>query len=135
MLLTGEASPAHECLALDKGAIDVIRRSRGPEVLVRRLKSAAKASNRTDQPRSGGPMVCGKLILRPDVSRAYLPIPVKPPRHSDLMAPGVPTGCRPGRGASLAEDLPWQEPSDVVAALVGCGHMSGLLMRHVDRWP
>jgi two-component system response regulator ChvI len=71
VLLTGEASPAHECLALDKGAIDGICKSRGPEVLVRRLKSAAKASNRTDQPRSGGPVICGKLILRPDVSRAY----------------------------------------------------------------
>jgi hypothetical protein len=28
---------------------------------------------------------------------------------------------------------PWQELSDVVAALVGCGHVSGLLMRQV--WP
>ena len=28
---------------------------------------------------------------------------------------------------------PWQEPSDVTAALVGCGHVSGLLMRQV--WP
>ena len=28
---------------------------------------------------------------------------------------------------------PWQEPSDVIAALVGCGHVSGLLMRQV--WP
>jgi hypothetical protein len=24
---------------------------------------------------------------------------------------------------------PWQEPSDVAAVLVGCGHVSGLLMR------
>ena len=24
---------------------------------------------------------------------------------------------------------PWQEPSDLIAALVGCGHVSGLLMR------
>jgi hypothetical protein len=28
---------------------------------------------------------------------------------------------------------PWQEHSDGVAALVGCGHVSGLLMRPV--WP
>src|SRR5712672_1962670 len=28
---------------------------------------------------------------------------------------------------------PWQELSDVFAALVGCGHVSGLLMRRV--WP
>ena len=28
---------------------------------------------------------------------------------------------------------PWQEPSDVAATLVGCGHVSGLVMRQV--WP
>jgi len=28
---------------------------------------------------------------------------------------------------------PWQELSDVAAALVGCGHVSGLFMRQV--WP
>jgi hypothetical protein len=28
---------------------------------------------------------------------------------------------------------PWQELSDISAALVGCGHVSGLLMRQV--WP
>jgi len=28
---------------------------------------------------------------------------------------------------------PWQELSDVCAALVGCGHVSGLLMRRM--WP
>jgi hypothetical protein len=28
---------------------------------------------------------------------------------------------------------PWQELSDVSAALVGCGHVSGLLMRRI--WP
>src|SRR4030081_2641184 len=71
VLLTGEAPPAHECLAFDRGAVDVISKSRGSGVLGRRLKSVVKASNRTDQPRSGGPMICGKLLLRPDVSRVY----------------------------------------------------------------
>ncbi len=71
MLLTGEATPAHECLALDKGASDVIRKSRGSQVLARRIRSAVKASGRPKQPRSGGPLTCGKLLLRPDVSRAY----------------------------------------------------------------
>jgi two-component system response regulator ChvI len=71
VLLTGGAPPSHECLALDKGAVDVICKSRGSEVLARRLKRAVKASNRTDQLQSGGPMICGKLVLRPDVSRAY----------------------------------------------------------------
>ena len=84
VLLTGEASPAHECLALDKRPIDVIGKSRGSEILARRLKGAVEAFGRTDQPRAGGclaaagqvvaqaqPMICGKLLLRPDVSRAY----------------------------------------------------------------
>jgi two-component system response regulator ChvI len=71
VLLTGLALPAHECLALDKGAVDVIRTSRGSEVLVRRLKGVVKAFKRMDQPRSDRSMICGKLLLRPDVSRAY----------------------------------------------------------------
>jgi len=70
VLLTGEAAPAHECLALDKGAIDVILKSRGPDVLARRLKGVVKASRRVDSPRSNGFMICGKLLLRPDISRA-----------------------------------------------------------------
>jgi two-component system, OmpR family, response regulator ChvI len=84
VLLTGEASPAHECLALDKGAIDVIGKSRGSEVLARRLKGVVMTFGRTDEPRAGGcmaaagqvvaqaqPMICGKLLLRPDVGRIY----------------------------------------------------------------
>jgi two-component system response regulator ChvI len=71
VLLTGETAPAHECLALDKGAIDVILKSRGPDVLARRLKGVVKASRRTDPPRSNRSMICGKLLLRPDISRAY----------------------------------------------------------------
>src|SRR6195256_4658101 len=81
VLLTGEPLPAHECLALDKGAIDVICKSRGLEVLARRLKGVVKIFRRTNQSRAGGcaaeagqvaqaqSMICGKLLLRPDVSR------------------------------------------------------------------
>ncbi|MEA2914545.1 MAG: two-component system, OmpR family, response regulator ChvI [Bradyrhizobium sp.] len=70
VMLTGEAPPTDECLALDRGAVDVIRKSRGSDVLLRRLKSVVKASRRTDQPRSGLSMICGKLLLRPNASRA-----------------------------------------------------------------
>ena len=70
VLLTGEAAPAHECLALDKGAIDVILKSRGPDVLARRLKGVVRIIGRTDRPRSGEPMICSKLLLRPDIGRA-----------------------------------------------------------------
>ncbi len=71
VLLTGVAPPSHECLALDKGAVDVICKSRGSEVLGRRLKGVVKASKRTDQLQSDRSMICGKLLLRRDVSRAY----------------------------------------------------------------
>jgi len=70
VLLTGEASPAREGLALDKGAIDVIGQSRSTEVLARRLKDVVKAFGRRDQSQAGG-MTCGKLLLRPDIGRAY----------------------------------------------------------------
>ena len=71
MLLTGQALPSHECLAFDKGAVDVICTSRGSDVLIRRLKSVVKASKRTDQPQVDRSIICGKLVLRTDVSRAY----------------------------------------------------------------
>ena len=71
VLVTGEAAPAHECLALDKGAIDVVLKSRGPDVLARRLKVVAKTIACTDQPRAVGCTICGKLLLRLDISRAY----------------------------------------------------------------
>src|SRR6267154_710093 len=50
---------------------DVICTSRGSDVLIRRLKSVVKASRRTDQPQVDRSIICGKLVLRPDVSRAY----------------------------------------------------------------
>ncbi len=71
VLLTRRALPAHECLAFDRGAVDVICTSRGSDVLVRRLKGVVKTSKRTDQLQVDRSMICGKLLLRPDVSRAY----------------------------------------------------------------
>jgi two-component system response regulator ChvI len=53
VLLTGEASPAPEGMALS-----------------RRLKDVVKAFGRKDQPQAAG-MTCEKLLLRPDISRAY----------------------------------------------------------------
>jgi two-component system response regulator ChvI len=71
VLLTSHALPAHECLALDNGAVDVICKSRGSEVLGKRLKGVVKAFERTDPLRSDRTMICGKLLLRPDIRRAY----------------------------------------------------------------
>jgi two-component system, OmpR family, response regulator ChvI len=71
VLLTDKPLPAHECLALDKGAVDVVCRSRGAAVLARRIRGAVKVAHRTGQLRPDNSMICGKLLLRPDVGRAY----------------------------------------------------------------
>ena len=71
VLLTGQAPPAQECLAFDSGAADLVGESRGVGVLARRLKTVIKASKPAEQPQSDKAMICGKLLLRPDDSRAY----------------------------------------------------------------
>jgi hypothetical protein len=38
-------------------------------------------------------------------------------------------------GSGHVWTAPWQDHSDGVAALVGSGHVSGLLMRRNGRWP
>ena len=70
VLLTGEASPVREGLALNKGAADIIGQSRSSDVLARRLKDVVKAFGRAGQPQAGA-TTCGKLLLRLDISRAY----------------------------------------------------------------
>jgi two-component system response regulator ChvI len=69
VLLTDLARVADECLAFDREADDL--KSRGVEVLGRRLGGVVEVLKRADQPRSGKTMLCGKLLLRPDFSRAY----------------------------------------------------------------
>jgi two-component system response regulator ChvI len=67
VFLTNRCLPAQEVLALDRGAFDFISKARGVEVLARRLKRAVGAG----KPPTDGRIVCGKLVLRPRVSRAY----------------------------------------------------------------
>jgi two-component system, OmpR family, response regulator ChvI len=72
VFLTGHTPSTHENLALDRGATDFIDKARGVDVLVRRLRRAVEAAKpaATDlQPDTR--LVCGKLVLRAAVSRAY----------------------------------------------------------------
>jgi two-component system response regulator ChvI len=69
VFLTSHADPAYEKLAFERGALDFIDKTRGVEILARRLrlvseagKPAAKADKR---------IVCGKLVLMPAIGRAY----------------------------------------------------------------
>jgi two-component system response regulator ChvI len=71
VFLTGRALPVHESLAFDKGAFDFISKGRGVEVLVRRLKRVVEAGKPAADPRIDKRIVCGKLVLRPGVSRAH----------------------------------------------------------------
>ena len=71
VFLTGWSLTTYESLAFERGAVDFIDKTRGVEVLVRRLRLAVKAARPAAEPLSDKRMVCGKLVLRPGVSRAY----------------------------------------------------------------
>jgi two-component system, OmpR family, response regulator ChvI len=68
-----EALDAYECMAFDQGAVDFIAKSRGREVLVRRLRNVielAKPKAKADLPVQKR-LACDKLLLMPETSRAF----------------------------------------------------------------
>jgi two-component system response regulator ChvI len=69
VFLTGHSANQREALAFDRGAADFVDKARGVEVLVRRLKLLVR--NTSHDPPLDKQLVCGKLVLRPTVSRAY----------------------------------------------------------------
>ena len=71
VFLTGLALTERESLAFDRGAADFIDKQRGVEVLVRRLKCLVEVRKATTDLHAERSMVCGKLCLRPESSRAY----------------------------------------------------------------
>ena len=58
-----------------------------------------------------------------------------------IRAPALPSHPQVRTGEKLMSTkghvwtAPWQELFDVAAALVGCGHVSGLFVRHVAAGP
>jgi two-component system response regulator ChvI len=71
MFLTGHGLTANEILAFERGAIDFIDKTRGGEVVVRRLRLVVDST----RPAATGlqpdeRVVCGKLVLRPAIGRA-----------------------------------------------------------------
>lgn len=71
VFLTGHSEPNYEQLALDRGAVDFVDKSRGVPILARRMRLIA---DRTDKPMSAdgeGNFHCGRLLLKPAVSRAF----------------------------------------------------------------
>jgi two-component system response regulator ChvI len=69
VFLTGYAFTAQENLAFEAGAIDFIDKARGVEILARRLRRLLKAPKSAAVPSAS--IVCGKLLLNPNVGRAY----------------------------------------------------------------
>jgi two-component system response regulator ChvI len=71
VFLTGQALPRYESLAFDKGAVDFIDKARGVDILVKRLRRALGATRPAPPPLADTSIVCGKLVLKPTISRAY----------------------------------------------------------------
>jgi two-component system response regulator ChvI len=72
VFLTGNGLASNEIMAFERGAIDFIDKTRGGEVLVRRLRLVV-ASTRpaATDPQPDEHLVCGRLVLRPAIGRAY----------------------------------------------------------------
>jgi two-component system response regulator ChvI len=71
LLAPREALNADECLAFDQGAVDFIAKSRDRQVLVRRLRSVAERVKPKTDVAVEERVVCDKLLLKPESSRAY----------------------------------------------------------------
>src|SRR3984893_2804680 len=71
VFLTGYGFTAQESLAFETGAVDFIDKARGVEILARRLRLLLKAPKSAAAPAPASLVVCGKLVLNPNVSRAY----------------------------------------------------------------
>ena len=71
VFLTSHLQPANEKLAFERGALDFVDKTRGVEILARRLRLAAKSGKPAATPEVEKPIVCGKLVLSPSASRAY----------------------------------------------------------------
>ena len=69
VFLTGYGFTAQENLAFETGAVDFIDKARGVEILARRLRRLLKAPKPDAVPSPN--IVCGKLLLNPNVGRAY----------------------------------------------------------------
>src|SRR5215475_7413243 len=70
VFLTGRSSPSHENLAFDRGALDFVDKSRGVPILAKRIRVIVESSKRPAELEVDESMHCGRLMLKPRVSRA-----------------------------------------------------------------
>jgi two-component system, OmpR family, response regulator ChvI len=71
VFLTSHVLQANEKLAFERGAVDFIDKSRGVEILASRLRLVSETGKPTADIQADKIMAFGKLILRPEISRAY----------------------------------------------------------------
>ena len=71
VFLTGRSSPAHENMAFDRGALDFVDKTRGVSILAKRLRLIVESAKRPAAMETGEVLHCGRLMLKPHVSRAY----------------------------------------------------------------
>jgi len=71
VFLTGHSPNDREALALDRGAADFVDKARGVDILVSRLRLLVRSRSVARGPQPDTQLVCGKLVLRPAVSRAH----------------------------------------------------------------
>lgn len=70
VVLTGMLATTYENAALDNGAVDFVNKSRGAAVLAKRIGLIVAAGKKLPEQRREEVIVCGDLVLRPQVSRA-----------------------------------------------------------------
>ena len=71
VFLTGRSQPVYEKMALDRGALDFVDKARGVPILAQRLRLIADSNKKPAELEFEGNFHCGRLMLKPGVSRAY----------------------------------------------------------------
>jgi two-component system response regulator ChvI len=71
VFLTSHPELVNEELAFERGALDFVDKTRGVEILARRLRLVAKSGKPAATPEAEKRIVRGKLVLSPSASRAY----------------------------------------------------------------
>jgi two-component system response regulator ChvI len=71
VFLTAMSSSTRENLALDRGALDFVDKSRGVPILAKRIHAIVKSSRRPPELEIEETQHCGRLMLKPRVSRAF----------------------------------------------------------------
>ena len=66
-----QLAASHENLAFDRGALDFVDKARGVPILAKRLRLIVESSKRPSELEVDEILHCGRLMLKPRVSRAY----------------------------------------------------------------